>query len=177
MTKQTRCWYQLSILRLTTRILFPCCELHLSISLCSASNLVNFTLLLNSCLAKTCLVVPHVVNKAVEVQFKTKSAEVKEMLALEIKGRDRRGGSRRLQTKQQQVPARLHVMVGGSQNRAWANVDILKSRFWNALKRAWELLNSRSVLRESKPGHPPFYYFNMLVLWKGNVTQKLRKFY
>ena len=31
---------------------------------------------------------PHVVNKAVEVQFKTKSA-VKEMLAPEIKGRDR----------------------------------------------------------------------------------------
>ena len=35
---------------------------------------------------------PHVVNKAVEVQFKTKSAVVKEILATEIKGRDRRGG-------------------------------------------------------------------------------------
>ena len=35
------------------------------------------------------IVMPHVVNKAVEVQFKTKSAVVKEMLAPEIKGRDR----------------------------------------------------------------------------------------
>ena len=34
----------------------------------------------------------HVVNKAVEVQFKTKSAVLIEMLASEIKGRDRRGG-------------------------------------------------------------------------------------
>ena len=66
---------------------FPCCELHLLI--CSASNLVNFTLLLNSCLVKTCLVMPHVVNKAVQVQFQTKPAVVKEMLAPEIKGRDR----------------------------------------------------------------------------------------
>ena len=32
---------------------------------------------------------PHVVNKAVEVQFKMKSAVVKEMLAPEMKGRDR----------------------------------------------------------------------------------------
>ena len=60
---------------------FPCCKLHLLT--CSASNLVNFTLLLNSCLAKTCLVMPHIVNKAVEVQFKTKPAVVKR------KGRDR----------------------------------------------------------------------------------------
>ena len=68
---------------------FPCCELHLFM-ICSASNLVNFTLLLNSCLVKTCLVMPHVVNKAVQVQFKTKSAVVKEMLAPdEIKGQDR----------------------------------------------------------------------------------------
>ena len=61
---------------------------------------------------------PHVVNKAVKVQFKTKSVVVKEMLATELKGRDHHGGSRRLQTKQQQVPARVHVMVGGNQKRA-----------------------------------------------------------
>ena len=37
---------------------------------------------------------PHVVNKAVEEQFKRKSAVVKEMLAPESKGRDRCGGIR-----------------------------------------------------------------------------------
>ena len=36
---------------------------------------------------------PHVVNKAVEEQFKRKSAVVKEMLAPESKGRDRCGGT------------------------------------------------------------------------------------
>lgn len=66
---------------------------------------------------KTCLVMSHVVNKAVEVQFKTKSAVVIEMLSSEVKGRDRHGGCK------QKKHARVHVMVGGSQKRAWASID------------------------------------------------------
>ena len=69
----------------------------------------------------------HVVNKAVEVQFKPKSALLIEMLASEIKGRDRRGGCK----QKKQVPARVHVMVGGMSEYRWeGNVTPKLTKFY-----------------------------------------------